>query len=99
MKAAPRMIGFLVLDEGKPVRSTPSGYVNFGRWPAAIFTARKDAERLRYSLRSKYFNQANEFNPNDDANTKRVFELWKTRAESVSVQRAQWHEPSGKELV
>jgi hypothetical protein len=101
MKTAKNIIGFLVLDEGKPVRNTPSWYANWdSRYPVAVFASRKVAARVLRLLRDSYFAQASKMQPEPNAtparkaDIERCFQLWKKRAETVCIRRVQAHNPS-----
>ena len=87
------IIGYLVLDEGRPVRrfSMRDESANYypgalrSNTPISIFTSYNRARRVKRWLQRRHRAQANCFDPTASTDQKRCFELWNHRAASIHV--------------
>lgn len=98
------IIGFLVLDEGQPVRHYMWGGETYyscyptGKHAASLFPTRKVAERVKLSLFRKYSQQANNFDPNVGEDNKRCFDLWLKRSKDLRISAVVHDSPSVEDL-
>jgi hypothetical protein len=94
MKSNP-FIGYLVIDDGRPVRNFGSVTrpffhpgANCSSTPISIFLTLKRARRVKGLVRRLHRQQANRFDPKKSAEEKRCFEIYRDRANTVHIRRA-----------
>jgi hypothetical protein len=98
------IIGYLVFDEGRPVRSYEyKGTTYFFnrlemKTGISLFPNRKTALRVKRFLYTKHAQTANQFDPNESADHKRCFDLWLQRAKGLRISAVVHDAPSVQKL-
>jgi hypothetical protein len=81
------ILGYLVLDQGKPVYSSRLG--GFHHWqnqfPISLFLSMKVARRVKRLLRTEYLRTANRFDPQKNEAEKLTHGVWSVRAKGVRI--------------